>query len=80
MGIGNVYRRLRLYEQSLHWLAKSAISMPEDESALTRFSQALLECPEKPIAARALMEVVQVVGEHPLLAKAMDSLDVNCSS
>ncbi len=75
-GIGNVYRRLRLYEESLHWLAKSALSTPGDESALTRFSQALLECPEKPVAAKALMGVVQVVGDHPLLAKAMASLDV----
>jgi tetratricopeptide (TPR) repeat protein len=75
-GIGNVYRRLRLYDESLHWLAKSALSMPGDESALTRFSQVLLECPEKPVAAKALIDVLQVVGEHPSLAKAMVSLDV----
>ncbi len=75
-GIGNVYRRLRLYDESLHWLAKSALSMPDDVSGLTRFSQVLLECPEKPVAAKALMEVLQVVGEHPSLAKAMVSLDV----
>lgn len=75
-GIGNVYRKLRLYEESLHWLAKSAISMPDDESALTRFSQAVLECPEKDLAARALSGVVQVVGEHPMLARAMGSLGV----
>ena len=75
-GIGNVYRRLRLYDESLHWLAKSALSTLGDESALTRFSQVLLECPEKPVAAKALFDVLQVVGEHPALAKAMVSLDV----
>ncbi|NBQ52845.1 MAG: tetratricopeptide repeat protein, partial [Proteobacteria bacterium] len=75
-GIGNVYRRLRLYDESLHWLAKSALSTPDDESALTRFSQVLLECPEKSVAAKALIDVLQVVGEHPSLAKAMVSLDV----
>jgi tetratricopeptide (TPR) repeat protein len=75
-GIGNVYRRLRLYEESLHWLAKSAVAMPGDESALTRFSQAALECPEKSMAARALSEVVQVLGDHPSLARAMDALEV----
>ena len=76
-GIGNVYRKLRLYEESLHWLGKSAVAMTGDESALTRFSQALLECPEKETAARALTQVVQVVGGHPTLAKAMDALDIS---
>ncbi|NDE15635.1 hypothetical protein EBZ80_11965 [bacterium] len=75
-GIGNVYRKLRLYEESLHWLGKSAVAMPGDESALTRFSQALLECPEKETAARALAQVVQVIGDHPSLEKAMAALEV----
>jgi len=43
---------------------------------LTRFSQALLECPEKETAARALAQVVQVIGDHPSLEKAMAALEV----
>lgn len=76
-GIGNVYRRLRLYEESLHWLSKAVITKPDDEFALKHFSQAVLECPEKDLAAGALAGVVQVVGEHPSLERAMNNLGID---
>jgi tetratricopeptide (TPR) repeat protein len=76
-GIGAVYRKLDLHEEALHWLGRSVSedrSSGINEAALVAFTQTLLACPDRPAAIRAVNQLTSIIGEHPMLEKALDSM------
>lgn len=75
MGVGLVYRRLKMFEESVFWLQKAvAVGGPESPS-MSILVQACLENPESAGALEVLHSLRESMGDHPNLMTAIDKLE-----
>jgi tetratricopeptide (TPR) repeat protein len=75
VGVGLVYRRLKMFDESVFWLHKAvAIGGPESPS-MSLLVQACLENPDAPEALHALKVLRDSVGDHPNLVTAIGKLE-----
>jgi tetratricopeptide (TPR) repeat protein len=74
-GVGLVYRRLKMFEESVFWLHKAvAVGGPESPS-MNILVQACLENPESPEAMTTLLNLVDSLGDLPNLRNAITRLE-----
>lgn len=73
-GIGMVYRRLGLLEESLFWLEQSLIGPERPESAVIAYSQTCIQMNRPEKAAERLEKAMDTVGEHPTLMMTLGQL------
>lgn len=73
-GIGMVYRRLGLLEESLFWLEQSLIGPERPESAVIAYSQTCIQMNRPERAAERIEKAMDTVGEHPTLMMTLGQL------
>jgi glycosyltransferase involved in cell wall biosynthesis len=74
VGVGLVYRRLKMLTESLFWLQKAVGVGGLDSPSLNLVVQACLENPEEPEALGALQLIRESFGDHPNLTTAIEKL------
>lgn len=75
VGIGLVYRRLKMFTESVYWLQKAvAVGGPESPS-LSLLVQACLENPDAPESLQTLSALRDSIGDHPNLMTAIGKLE-----
>jgi tetratricopeptide (TPR) repeat protein len=75
VGIGLVYRRLKMFAESVFWLEKAISVGGLESSSLGLLVQACLENAEIPESLDILLSIRESMGEHPALATAITKLE-----
>jgi len=73
-GIGMIFRRLGLLEDSLFWLEQSMIGPDRPESAVVVYSQTCIQMNRPEKAANRIEQVLDKVGDHPTLLMTLSQL------
>ncbi len=75
VGVGLVYRRLKMFDEAAFWLQKSISVGGLESSSLGLLVQACLENAAIPDALDVLLSVRESMGDHPALATAITKLE-----
>jgi tetratricopeptide (TPR) repeat protein len=75
MGVGLVYRRLKMFSEAVFWLQKAIAVGGLESPSLSLLVQACLENSDSPEALAVLNEIRDVMGEHPNLDTAIHKLE-----
>ena len=75
VGVGLVYRRLKMFSESVYWLQKAVAVGGPDSPSLSLVVQACLENPGLPESLEALHSLRDSVGDHPNLVMAIGKLE-----
>ena len=73
-GIGMIFRRLGLLEDSLFWLEQSMIGPERPESAVVVYSQTCIQMNRPEKAAKRIEQTLDKVGDHPTLLMTLSQL------
>jgi glycosyltransferase involved in cell wall biosynthesis/Tfp pilus assembly protein PilF len=76
-GIGMIFRRLGLLEDSLFWLEQSMIGPERPESAVVVYSQTCIQMNRPEKAAKRIEQTLDKVGDHPTLLMTLSQLYMN---
>ncbi len=76
-GIGMIFRRLGLLEDSLFWLEQSMIGPERPESAIVVYSQTCIQMNRPEKAAKRIEQTLDKVGDHPTLLMTLSQLYMN---
>lgn len=74
VGIGLVYRRLKMFLESVFWLQKAIGIGGLESPSLNLMVQACLENPSEPEALEVLVQIRDTFGEHPNLTTAIEKI------
>jgi hypothetical protein len=75
VGVGLVYRRLKMFDESAFWLQRALSVGGLESSSLGLLVQACLENPDAPEALGLLTSIRETMGEHPALNNAISKLE-----
>lgn len=73
-GIGMVYRRLGLIEESLFWLEQSLMGPERPDTAVVAYSQTCIQMNRPEKAAARIEKTIDAVGEHPTLLMTLGQI------
>lgn len=73
-GIGLIFRRLGLLEDSLFWLEQSMIGPERPDSAIVAYSQTCIQMNRPEKAAKRVEQVLETIGDHPTLMMTLGQL------
>jgi glycosyltransferase involved in cell wall biosynthesis len=73
-GIGMIFRRLGLLEDSLFWLEQSMLGPERPESAVVVYSQTCIQMNRPEKAAKRIEMTLDKVGDHPTLLMTLSQL------
>jgi hypothetical protein len=75
VGVGLVYRRLQMFNESVYWLQKAVALGGLESSSLSLLVQACLENASEPHSIAILESIRETVGDHPNLSTAINKLE-----
>lgn len=73
-GIGLIFRRIGLLEDSLFWLEQSLIGPERPDSALVAYSQTCIQINRPEKISRRVEQVLETIGDHPTLMMTLGQL------
>ena len=74
LGVGLVYRRLRMLEESVYWLGKAIDIGGVECGALSMCVQACLESPEAELSLTSLKSLRDTWGDKPVILRALSQV------
>jgi tetratricopeptide (TPR) repeat protein len=75
VGIGLVYRRLQMFNESVYWLHKAVSVGGLESTSLSLIVQACLENAENEQSIGVLKYIRENIGDHPNLSRAIEKLE-----
>ena len=75
VGIGLVYRRLQMFDESVYWLHKAVSVGGLESTSLSLIVQACLENAENEQSIGVLKSIRENIGDHPNLTRAIEKLE-----
>lgn len=75
MGVGLVYRRLQMFDESVYWLHKAVSVGGLESTSLSLIVQACLENAADDRSVRVLRSIRENLGDHPNLSRAIEKLE-----
>jgi len=75
VGIGLVYRRLQMFNESVYWLHKAISVGGLESTSLSLIVQACLENAENEQSIGVLKYIRENIGDHPNLSRAIEKLE-----
>ena len=75
VGIGLVYRRLQMFDESVYWLHKAVSVGGLESTSLSLIVQACLENAENEQSIGVLKFIRENIGDHPNLSRAIEKLE-----
>lgn len=75
VGIGLVYRRLQMFDESVYWLHKAVSVGGLESTSLSLIVQACLENAENEQSIGILKAIRENIGDHPNLSRAIEKLE-----
>ncbi|MEI6833392.1 MAG: tetratricopeptide repeat protein [bacterium] len=75
VGVGLVYRRLQMFNESVYWLHKAVSVGGLESTSLSLIVQACLENAENEQSIGVLKYIRENIGDHPNLSRAIEKLE-----